>query len=132
MPDGNGSARGRVYAPLEGLLKSGGEELLLDPPAPPGFNIGVNGNDSARGRVYAPLEGLLKSGGEELLLDPPAPPGFNIGVMVVCLDLGRWNSLCTTASSSREISFWRKAQLSILKSGGNGGNGSVHRHRRKN
>ena len=27
-------ARGRVYAPLEGLLNSGGEELLLDPPRP--------------------------------------------------------------------------------------------------
>ena len=81
----------------------------------------TDGNDSARGRVYAPIEGLLKSGGEELLLDPPAPPGFNIGVMVVCLDPGRWNSLCTTASSSRENSFWRKVQLSILKSGGKGG-----------
>ena len=28
------TARGRVYAPLEGLLNSGGEELLLDPPRP--------------------------------------------------------------------------------------------------
>ena len=81
----------------------------------------TDGNDSARGRVYAPLEDLLKSGGEELLLDPPAPPGYNIGVMVVCLDPVRWNSLCTTASSSRENSFWRKVQLSILKSWGSGG-----------
>ena len=34
MTDGNDSARGRVYAPLEGLLNSGGKELLLYPPAP--------------------------------------------------------------------------------------------------
>ena len=63
---------------------------------------------TARGRVYAPLEGLLNSGGEELLLDPPAPPDFNIEGMVTFLDPGRWNSLCTTASSPRENSFWRK------------------------
>ena len=34
-------AHGTVYAPLEGLLNSDGEELFLDPPAPPDFNIEV-------------------------------------------------------------------------------------------
>ena len=83
----------------------------------------TDGNDSARGSglCYAPLEGLLNSGGEDVLLDPPAPPDFNIGAMVTFLDQGRWNSICTTASSLRENSFWRKVQLSILKSGGKGG-----------
>ena len=35
----NGTARGTVYAPLEGLLNSCGQELSLHSPAPPDFNI---------------------------------------------------------------------------------------------
>ena len=43
MADGNDSARGSglCYATLQGLLNSGGEDVLLDPPAPPDFNIGA-------------------------------------------------------------------------------------------
>jgi hypothetical protein len=50
------TAHGRVYAPLEGLLNSGGEELLLDPPAPPDFNIEgmVTFLTRGGGTVYAP------------------------------------------------------------------------------
>ena len=58
MTDGNDSARGSglCYAPLQGLLNSGGEDVLLDPPAPPDFNIERRSLFWTRGggSVYAP------------------------------------------------------------------------------